>query len=52
MLVAALLGKPKQIVLAGDPMQLGPVVQGRASEIGGLGVSLMSRLLRCGPYIR
>ncbi|KAF4522570.1 hypothetical protein B566_EDAN012861 [Ephemera danica] len=52
MLVAALLGKPYQTILAGDPMQLGPVVQGRASELGGFGVSFLGRLLGQGPYRR
>lgn len=52
MLVAALMGQPRQLILAGDPMQLGPVIQGRTSNLGGLGVSLLARLLRCGPYIR
>ena len=39
-----------QIVLAGDPLQLGPVVQSRIAKNFGLDVSFLSRLLRHFPY--
>ncbi|XP_076244861.1 putative RNA helicase armitage [Calliopsis andreniformis] len=39
-----------QVVLAGDPLQLGPVVQSRIAKIFGLDESFLSRLLRHFPY--
>lgn len=40
------------VVLAGDPMQLGPVVQSKYAGHFGLGISLLSRLLQRFPYQR
>ncbi|KPI94995.1 putative RNA helicase armi [Papilio xuthus] len=39
-----------QIILAGDPMQLGPVVLSKYCQEYGLDESFMSRLLDCYPY--
>ncbi|CAK9800689.1 RNA helicase Mov10l1 [Anthophora plagiata] len=39
-----------QVVLAGDPLQLGPVVQSRVAKNFGLDQSFLSRLLRHFPY--
>lgn len=41
-----------QVILAGDPMQLGPVVQSKFAEQFGLGLSFLSRLLQRFPYQR
>lgn len=41
-----------QVVLAGDPMQLGPVVQSKAANYYGLGESFLARLLHLFPYQR
>lgn len=41
-----------QVVLAGDPMQLGPVVQSNLAQHFGLGESFLSRLLHQFPYQR
>lgn len=41
-----------QVVLAGDPMQLGPIVQSQLGSFFGLGVSFLSRLLQQFPYQR
>jgi len=41
-----------QVVLAGDPMQLGPVVISKIAEYFGYGESFLSRLLRQFPYQR
>ncbi|KYN31435.1 Putative helicase Mov10l1 [Trachymyrmex septentrionalis] len=41
-----------QVILAGDPMQLGPVVQSQLASFFGLGVSFLSRLLQQFPYQR
>ncbi|KAF5738652.1 RNA helicase SDE3 family protein [Tripterygium wilfordii] len=38
------------VVLAGDPMQLGPVVFSRHAETYGLGKSYLERLFECEPY--
>ena len=35
-----------QLILAGDPEQLGPIVRSSAALAGGLGVSLLERLLK------
>ncbi|XP_073325870.1 putative helicase mov-10-B.1 [Pagrus major] len=35
-----------QVVLAGDPKQLGPVITSRVAEDNGLGVSMLERLMR------
>ncbi|XP_059487936.1 probable RNA helicase armi [Neocloeon triangulifer] len=52
MCAVALMGKPRQIVLAGDPKQLGPVIMGRIASQGGLDVSWLSRLLMSPLYSR
>lgn len=41
-----------QVVLAGDPLQLGPVVQSRLAKHFGLDESFLSRILRHFPYQR
>ncbi|KAG8577391.1 hypothetical protein GDO81_010159 [Engystomops pustulosus] len=41
-----------QIVLAGDPMQLGPVIKSRIALSYGLGVSLLERLMALPIYLR
>ncbi|XP_032689386.1 probable RNA helicase armi [Odontomachus brunneus] len=41
-----------QVVLAGDPMQLGPVIQSKLAARYGLGESFLSRLLHQFPYQR
>ena len=41
-----------QVILAGDPMQLGPVVQSNAATHFGFGESFLSRLLQQFPYQR
>mmetsp|Transcript_4655 Transcript_4655/g.14067 ORF Transcript_4655/g.14067 Transcript_4655/m.14067 type:complete len:752 (-) Transcript_4655:467-2722(-) len=40
------------VVLAGDPQQLGPVLMSKAAERHGLGKSLLERLLQRSPYRR
>lgn len=39
-----------QVILAGDPLQLGPVVQSRLAKNFGLDESFLTRLLRHFPY--
>lgn len=39
-----------QVILAGDPLQLGPVVQSEVAKNFGLNESFLSRLLRHFPY--
>lgn len=41
-----------QVVLAGDPLQLGPVIQSRFTKSFGLDESYLTRLLRQFPYQR
>ncbi|XP_026673868.1 probable RNA helicase armi [Ceratina calcarata] len=41
-----------QVILAGDPLQLGPVVQSKLANYFGLGESFLSRLLRHFHYQR
>lgn len=43
---------PSQIVLAGDPCQLGPVVKSKLAAAFGLGVSLLERLMASPLYSR
>jgi len=52
MCAVALMGKPRQIVLAGDPKQLGPVITGRIAVQGGLDISWLSRILQTRLYSR
>jgi len=58
LLAMALLGKlergtsTKQVVLAGDPMQLGPVIQSGFAKSLGLAQSFLERLCHCKPYLR
>lgn len=47
-----LLPPPAQIVLAGDPCQLGPVVKSKLAAAFGLGVSLLERLMANPLYRR
>ncbi len=42
---ACLLGPDSQLIVAGDPQQLGPVIHAPLSKEYGLGVSLLERLL-------
>ncbi|KAL4640696.1 RNA helicase Mov10l1 [Arapaima gigas] len=44
--------KDGQIVLAGDPLQLGPVVKSRLAAVYGLGRSLLERLMGSALYSR
>lgn len=41
-----------QIVLAGDPKQLGPFVMSKFSEANGLQQSMLLRFINCPPYKR
>lgn len=41
-----------QIVLAGDPMQLGPVIKSRLAMAYGLNVSMLERLMSRSVYLR
>ncbi|XP_048449871.1 RNA helicase Mov10l1-like, partial [Rhincodon typus] len=41
-----------QIVLAGDPMQLGPIIKSRIASAYGLSVSLLERLMTRPSYCR
>ncbi|KAI8503666.1 hypothetical protein Bbelb_186370 [Branchiostoma belcheri] len=45
-------GVQSQVVLAGDPMQLGPVLQSHLAKDLGLGQSLLERLMTRAPYLR
>lgn len=49
LLAATTLG---QVVLVGDPFQLGPVILSRLAKQSGLGVSLLSRIYNMSPYTR
>ncbi|XP_071960660.1 RNA helicase Mov10l1-like [Antedon mediterranea] len=50
--VALATGDDSQIILAGDPMQLGPVLQSRQSLKLGLNQSLLERLMKRPVYLR
>ena len=41
-----------QIVLVGDPCQLGPVLSSRLASSSGLGVSLLERVMEMRSYCR
>ncbi|KAG8439863.1 hypothetical protein GDO86_005872 [Hymenochirus boettgeri] len=41
-----------QIILAGDPMQLGPVIKSRVSSVYGLNMSFLERLMARPVYLR
>lgn len=41
-----------QIILAGDPMQLGPVIKSRLALAYGLNVSMLERLMSRPAYLR
>lgn len=47
---APVIGTRTQLVLAGDPMQLGPVIQSSFAEQHGLGISLLERLFARDVY--
>ena len=40
--------RPPQLVLAGDPKQLGPIVRSDSAKIGGLDISILERILNAG----
>ncbi|KAL1543277.1 RNA helicase [Salvia divinorum] len=50
--ISHLYSKNTVLVLAGDPMQLGPVVFSREAEENGLGTSYLERLFECDLYRR
>ncbi|KAF6019934.1 MOV10 [Bugula neritina] len=51
--IANLLKRPDgQLVLAGDPKQLGPIIRSTVAVQGGLGVSLLERLMNENLYKR
>lgn len=50
--ITFLSGKSGQVVLAGDPMQLGPVVLSRYAIDNGLSTSFLVRILARFPYLR
>ncbi|GAB6020040.1 hypothetical protein CHUAL_002787 [Chamberlinius hualienensis] len=41
-----------QLILAGDPQQLGPVIRSQLSAAYGLQTSLLERICKCNPYLR
>ena len=45
-------GTDGQVVLAGDPRQLGPVLQSQPAKDYGLGQSLLERLINSALYTR
>ncbi|KAI3923183.1 hypothetical protein MKW92_019016 [Papaver armeniacum] len=47
---ANLCRKETVVVLAGDPMQLGPVIYSKNAEMHGLGKSYLERLFECKSY--
>ena len=49
---AALLGENTQLLLAGDPKQLGPVIHNGLAKANGLSTSLLERLMRRDAYQR
>jgi len=51
--IVAFLSRQKgQAILAGDPLQLGPVVASRLASDLGLGTSFLARLLKRFPYTK
>ena len=50
--VSLLVGSQGQVVLAGDPLQLGPVIGSRLAGRYGLEMSLLERLMERQPYKR
>ncbi|XP_047983533.1 probable RNA helicase SDE3 isoform X1 [Salvia hispanica] len=50
--ISHLYSRNTALVLAGDPMQLGPVVFSREAEENGLGTSYLERLFECELYRR
>lgn len=51
LIVASLMNKETQIILAGDPLQLGPVVLSKFAKSYGLGQSFLQRIMGFKPYI-
>ena len=49
---ATMLGKDGQLVLAGDPQQLGPIVRSADARAGGLDLSLLERLVTNFPIYK
>ncbi|XP_065293840.1 putative helicase MOV-10 isoform X3 [Dermacentor albipictus] len=45
-------GPGGHFILAGDPKQLGPVIRSRLAQHYDLDISLLERLMDCGPYQR
>ncbi|XP_075552046.1 putative helicase MOV-10 isoform X1 [Dermacentor variabilis] len=45
-------GPGGHFILAGDPKQLGPVIRSRLAQHYNLDISLLERLMDCGPYQR
>lgn len=50
--MGTLLGEKGQLVLAGDPRQLGPVIHSGLAREHGLQTSMMERLMGCAPYAK
>ncbi|KAG9451958.1 hypothetical protein H6P81_004862 [Aristolochia fimbriata] len=49
--IANFCSRETVVVLAGDPVQLGPVVYSKDAESFGLGKSYLERLFECDPYV-
>lgn len=50
--IGLVAGADGQVVLAGDPLQLGPVLQSKVAEKHGLGLSYLERLIQFPLYGR
>lgn len=49
--IASLHERNTVVVLAGDPMQLGPIINSKNAEEYGLGISYLERMFQCEFYI-